>query len=95
MPMSSLEVMFRKRALHKYVHICAYINIWKALFQNTIIEFGLGIAFSFSGMAVNAFLEKSSSNIIENGPPTVCAETFTRYNASPTKRLNHRWCVSI
>ena len=35
MPMPSSEIMFCKRALHKYVHVYAYIHICKKLFAKT------------------------------------------------------------
>ena len=55
MPMPSSEIMFRKRALHKYVHIYPLIHLWKGLYQNTIFELSIGIASSFSGMVLNVF----------------------------------------
>ena len=61
MPMTSSEIMFWKRALHKCVHIHTFIPIHKALFQNTINELCIGIASLYFGMALIAFLEKSSS----------------------------------
>ena len=36
MPMPSSEIMFWKRAFHKYVHIYAYVHMSKALYQNII-----------------------------------------------------------
>ena len=33
MPIASSEMMFRKRALHIYVHICAYIYIYTHVWQ--------------------------------------------------------------
>ena len=62
MPMPSLEINFWKRTLHRYVHICIYnIHAWKALYQSTIFELGIGIASSFSGMVLNAFLERKKA----------------------------------
>ena len=59
MPMPSSEIIFWKRTLHTYVHTYAYIHMWKALYQNTILEFGFGITNSFSGMALNRFWKRA------------------------------------
>ena len=62
--MSSSEIMFWKRALHKYVQLYTYTHIythiWKALFQNIINELGIGIANPFFAMALIAFSKRSS-----------------------------------
>ena len=55
MLMQSSEIMVYERALHIYVHIYTYMNMLKALYQNTIFEFDIGIASPFLGMALNAF----------------------------------------
>ena len=64
MPMPRLEIMFWKRALHKYGHIQIYVNIYvlKALFQNTIYELSIGIASHFIGMAVITFWKRASQS---------------------------------
>ena len=58
MSMPSSEIMFSKRALHKYVHIYAYIHMRKALFENIIYELGSGIASPFFYMALVAFWKR-------------------------------------
>ena len=63
MLMPSLEIMFWKRALHKYVPIYSYIHMWKALDQNTILERGISIASSFSGMTPKAFKNERALHI--------------------------------
>ena len=63
MPMSSSEVMFWKSTFHKYVYIQKHIYMCEKLFSTrSIFELGIGIASSFYGMVLNAFLEKNSSN---------------------------------
>ena len=59
MPMLSSEIMFWKRTLHNHVHIDTYIHMWKALYQNTILELGIGIASSFSEMVLNVFWKRA------------------------------------
>ena len=60
--MSSSEMTSWKRALHKYVHMCTHTYICGKVFSpkqcaNLVLTFEI----HFFGMAVNAFLEKSSS----------------------------------
>ena len=45
--LQSSVMVFWKRALHKYVHICAVIHIWKGLFQMIIIKIGTEIVSPF------------------------------------------------
>ena len=40
--------------MYMHIYICG-----KALYQNTIIELGIGIASSFSGMALSAFWKRA------------------------------------
>ena len=58
-PRPCLKIMFGKRALHKYVYVYTYTDMWKTLYQNTIFELGIGIAISFSGMALTAFWKRA------------------------------------
>ena len=64
MPMPSLKIMLRCIVFF-YICICAYICIylWRALIQNMISELGIGIATSIWRLALNPFLEKSSSYV--------------------------------
>ena len=39
----ALQIMFLKQALDTYFHIYAYIQIWKALFENTTYDLRMGI----------------------------------------------------
>ena len=55
MAMLSLEIMFWKRSLHKYVHIHVFIHIFKALFKQILIKLGICISSPILGMALNAF----------------------------------------
>ena len=61
MPMLRSEIMFWKSTLHKYVHMYAYYTYVKnsLLKVNRIFELGIGIATSFSGMALNAFWKRA------------------------------------
>ena len=67
MPVPSLEIIFWKITIHKYVNVM-YIYIYtyvEALFQNTIYDLGIGIARPFCCCWNGAYrvLEKSSSYI--------------------------------
>ena len=59
MSMPSSKILFWKRAFHKYVHIYAYICMWKAHYQNTIFELDIGAASSFSEMALSTFCKRA------------------------------------
>ena len=55
MQIASLDIAFRKRALHMYRYMYKYVCIQRAHFQNTIYKIGIDIAHSFFGMALIAF----------------------------------------
>ena len=57
MPLPSSEIVFWKRTLPKYVHKYAYIDMWKALFQN--INYELDTLSPYFGMALNAFWKRA------------------------------------
>ena len=59
MPVSSSEIIFRKKALHKYIHIYAHIEMQKSLFPNTIYELGIDIVSPFLGMALIAVWKRA------------------------------------
>ena len=62
--MPSLWIVFWERALHICMHICTCILLWRALFQNIISEFGIGIDWKLHlGIGAYCILEKSSSFI--------------------------------
>ena len=50
--MPGSEIIFRKRSVHKYVHIYICEKLYT---KNTIFELGIDIGSSFSGMMLNAF----------------------------------------
>ena len=56
MPMPSLEIVFWKRTVRKYLDIYAYTHICEKL--STKVQ-SLNLASSFSGMALNAFLKRT------------------------------------
>ena len=97
MSMSGAEIMFWKRALHKYGHISATTPVWKALYQNTIFEHGIGIASSFSGLVLNAFWKRAlhifflcqvtKTNSMGTGFPLVISLTFPMH----LLRVVHTW----
>ena len=55
MPMPKSEIMFWKKKSSWIV----YVHTWKALCQNAIYEPCIGIATSFSGMALSAFWKRA------------------------------------
>ena len=57
MPM--LEIVFHKRALHKYEHVCAYIHMWKVICQHSIYKLGIDIWNPFLGMVLMAFWKRA------------------------------------
>ena len=61
--MPSLEMMFWKRALHKYIHIYAYINMWKALLKRQFTNLVLTFEIHYFGMPVLEALWKRALHI--------------------------------
>ena len=63
MPMPSLEIMLRKRALPTNVHKYMHTYICEKRFTKLAIGLGINIPISFSGMALNAFWKKTPLHI--------------------------------
>ena len=85
--------MLWQRALHKYVHICIYIHLWKALFQRTIYELGIDIPSHLFWLDTYPVSEKSSSYIYTY--INICIFTNVDWYGPFSLICSQRWHQSI